>query len=61
MKIRFGNNVNQEAALLAYGDFIYWIKETSNSLNIFFGYYVDGEPFCSGSFGEVRYSQFINK
>lgn len=54
--MRFGNNVNPEIARMCYGDFIEWVKTETGCENFFFGYYVDGEPFCSGSFGEIRYS-----
>jgi len=57
-RVIFSSYVNEKVAWLAYGDFIMFALSNTNG-NVRFGYYVDGEPFCSGSFGELRYSGFL--
>ena len=57
-RVIFSSYVNEKVAWLAYGDFIRFALSNTNG-NVRFGYYVDGEPFCSGSFGELRYSGFL--
>ena len=57
---RFAPYVNKEIAIMAYGDFMEWVYDISDESNVFFGYYCDGEPFCSGMFGEMTYRQFLN-
>lgn len=59
-RVHFASNVTPKIAWMCYGDFIQYFLDNTNS-DIRFGYYVDGEPFCSGHFGEVRYSNFINQ
>lgn len=57
-RVIFSSYVNEKVAWLAYGDFIRFALSNTNG-DVRFGYYVDGEPFCSGSFGELRYSGFL--
>ena len=57
-RVIFSSYVNEKVAWLAYGDFIWFALSNTNG-DVGFGYYVDGEPFCSGSFGELRYSGFL--
>ena len=58
-RVRFGSYVTVDVAKMAYADFIDWVQRTTNAKDMFFGYYMDGEPFCSGSFGEIRYSAWL--
>jgi len=57
-RVIFSSYVNEKVAWLAYGDFIRFALSNTNG-NVRFGYYVDGEPFCLGGFGELRYSGFL--
>ena len=57
-RVIFSPYVNEEVAWLAYGDFLRFALSNTNG-DVRFGYYVDGEPFCSGYFGEFRYSDFL--
>lgn len=57
-RVIFSSYVNEKVAWLAYGDFLRFALSNTNG-DVRFGYYVDGEPFCSGNFGELRYSGFL--
>lgn len=45
--------------LMIYGEFIKWVAFKTNATNIFIGMYCDGEPFCSGNFGEISYMGYL--
>lgn len=57
-RVIFSSYVNEKVAWLAYGDFIRFALSNTNG-DVGFGYYVDGEPFCSGRFGVLSYSGFL--
>ena len=42
-----------------YDEFIKWVALKTNATNIFIGMYYDGEPFCSGNFGEISYMRYL--
>ncbi len=49
----------RDIVLMFYGEFIKWVALKTNATNIFIGMYCDGEPFCSGSFGEISYMGYL--
>lgn len=49
----------REVILMFYGEFVKFVAKLTNASNIYLGMYCDGEPFCSGNFGEISYTGYL--